>query len=106
MNNVLHKVLLADNQPLTTAGLIYFLSSSTDIEIIDQVNHHTDLIELIFKHQPDLLIADYNIPGYVTISDLQEVSKVSRHTNTLIISSDNTKTSIMEVASTWCKRDF
>ena len=91
------KVLLADSQPLTSAGMTYILNDREDITIVDNVGTQDQLTQLLEKHKPDLLIADYDIPGYIVKSDLLTVKDYSPETNVLVISSDNDKQSILQV---------
>ena len=91
------KVLLADNQPLTSAGLRHILREKSDLSIVDQVTSSDHLRVLIRQHQPDLLIADYNSPGYISKEDLAAVKSYSPKTNVLVVSSDNDKESILKV---------
>ncbi|MFZ6010925.1 MAG: LuxR C-terminal-related transcriptional regulator [Bacteroidota bacterium] len=91
------RVVLADNQQLTAAGLLYFLSGRQDVEVVDQVHHRGDLLNSLQQHEPHLLIADYNLPGFVTLEDLRMVNQSVPRTNMLIISADNNKASILEV---------
>ncbi|HPH47676.1 MAG TPA: hypothetical protein PKU83_11750, partial [Chryseolinea sp.] len=58
------KVLLADNQPLTAAGLTSILNEKDDLMIVDQVSSRERLSELLDKSRPNLLIVDYNTSGY------------------------------------------
>ena len=97
MKNEPIKVLLADNQPLTAAGLTQFLSERTDISSVGQVMERERLFEMLTEAKPSLLIADYNIPGYISIDDIQQVTKLFPNTHILIISSDNEKSSILKV---------
>lgn len=90
------EVLLADNQPLTAAGLIHFLGGRDDLRIVDHVHEKNQLEPLLQKHRPDLLIVDYNIPGYLTKEDLKIVKNVSPATHILIVSADNVKASILD----------
>jgi DNA-binding NarL/FixJ family response regulator len=90
-------VLLADNQPLTAAGLNYLLKDRNDIQILAEVKTQQDLPEMLRLHRPDLLIVDYNAAGYITKNDLAEVRKHSPGTNILAISSDDNKTNILQV---------
>lgn len=55
------------------------------------------LPELLEKHKPDLPIVDYNMTGYVTITDLLTIREYSAETNVLIISDDGDKASIIQV---------
>ena len=89
--------LIADNQPLTVAGLELFLSEKQAIKVVGKVQKGEELVELVEKFQPSLLIADYNSPGYVALDDIRNAMASSSKTNVLILSSDNNKTSILEV---------
>ncbi len=91
------RILLADNQELTAAGLRYFLSGSKGIDIVDVVRNKSDLPKLISTHKPTLLIADYNLPGYINGNDIKEATSLSKDTNVLIISSDNNKANILDI---------
>lgn len=91
------KILIADNQPLTAAGLIHFLGERDDVTVVGQVDAADDLPALLMDHAPDLLIADYDLESYITREDLAVVKKYSPRTNILVMSSDNNKTSILQV---------
>lgn len=90
-------IVIADHQPLTVAGLLSFLADRRDINVSDQVNHATELGKAISRHEPDLLIVDYNIPGFVSVNDLEKLIKQAPTLNILVISSDNDKNSILNV---------
>lgn len=91
------KILLADNQPLTVAGLLHFLSEREDFKVVDRVPSPDELGMLIAKHDPHLLIADYNISGYISWSMLAETAAANPDLNILIISDDNDKQVIHQV---------
>jgi two-component system, NarL family, invasion response regulator UvrY len=89
-------ILLVDNQPLMIAGLLSFLADRKDCHVIGQVTRKTDLPTAVSAHRPDLIIADYNIEGFVTLGDLEQIIKDAQAHNVLIISSDNDKTTILK----------
>lgn len=89
-------ILLADNQPLTVAGLRSFLADRSDLRVIEEVHDAKNLRDAVSRNQPDLLIADYNIPGFITLDDLGQLAREMTPLNILVISSDNDKTSIMK----------
>ncbi len=91
------KVLLADNQPLTAAGLISILNQKEDLVIIDQVTAPEKLNVLLQQHKPDLLIVDYNTPNFISKTDILSIKQHSSETNVLVISSDDNKTSILQI---------
>jgi two-component system invasion response regulator UvrY len=93
-------VLLADNQPLTSAGLRFFLAERNDMRIVDQIGQRQQLNNLIKLHQPQLLIVDYNIPDFVSIDDLKAIRDDSPSTNVLVISGDDNRMRILSVLQT------
>lgn len=94
---VVIKILLADNQPLTAAGLAGILSERTDLLIIDLAATQDSLKELLNKHKPELVIVDHNLPGRVAQNDLLTLRKDFPDTNVLVVSSDSDKASILRV---------
>ena len=89
-------VLIADNQPLIFAGLMAFLSERTDISVLGQVITADQLHSDLQKFRPGLLIADYKLPGFISLEDIETIASGSQ-TNILVISSDNNKNTIMKV---------
>lgn len=96
MEGTEHKILIADNQELTYAGLLAFLAGLSDYRIVGHVQKSSDLDRMIVEHRPDLLIVDYNLPSYITLDDLARVHTINPDLNTLIISADNNKNSILK----------
>lgn len=88
-------ILLADNQPLTAAGIQSVLAER-GIGVKEIVTDESALQKSIDRHKPDLLVVDYNIPGFVTLDGLQRVVRQFPKLNILIISSDNDKDSILK----------
>lgn len=89
-------ILIADHQPLTVAGLESFLAELKGVKILGKVTRGEKLGDLIEELQPDLLIADYNIPGYIILDDIRNALTRSLKTHVLILSSDNNKPSILD----------
>jgi two-component system, NarL family, invasion response regulator UvrY len=88
-------ILLADNQPLTAAGIRFLVESGQEAEIVGSVEDVNQFAELTNLLKPDLLIADYNIPGYLSLEKLEKVIS-DTHVNTLIISSDSNHQTIRQ----------
>jgi DNA-binding NarL/FixJ family response regulator len=88
-------ILIADQQPLTAAGLEMFISEAPGLKVVGRVTKPEQLGDLMEKLSPDLLIADYNIPGYIVLDDIRNALTRSIKTNVLILSSDNNKLTIL-----------
>jgi len=89
-------ILIADKQPLTAVGLETFLSDIRGLKILGKVTTGEKLGDLMEELRPDLLIADYNLPGYIGIDDIRNALTRSLKTNVLILSSDDNKPSILD----------
>ena len=88
--------LIADDQPLTVAGLESFLTVKQGVNVVGKVNKGEELGDLMEKLQPSLLIVEYNTPGYISVDDIRNAMLSSGKTNVLILSSDNNKATILE----------
>lgn len=88
--------IIADNQPLVAAGLESLLLEKQGFEMIVKINKRADLMQFVETVQPSLLIADYNLPGFISLDDIRNVMSFSPNTNVLILSSDSNKPSILE----------
>ena len=90
-------VLIADNQPLTAAGLAHFLENRGDVKVLGFVANANQLRSQLKEHSPDVLIVDYDLDGYISRDDLSEVRSYAPDTNILVISSDSNKAAILQV---------
>jgi DNA-binding NarL/FixJ family response regulator len=90
------EALIADKQPLTAAGLESFLADQQGIRVVGKVARGDDLVGMMARFQPTLLIVDYNIPGYIGLDDVRTAMSGAAKTNVLVLSSDNNKASILD----------
>ncbi len=88
--------IIADNQPLVAAGLESLLVEKQGFDVIGKINKGADLMQFVETLQPSLLIADYNLPGFISLDDIRNAMSFSPKTNVLILSSDSNKPSILE----------
>lgn len=91
------KVAIADKQALTKVGLRSFIDEQEDLTLLEDVSSMKDLRSILSNEQPQVLLVDYNLKDFVSISDLKEVNKLSPATRILVISSDNDQANIFNV---------
>lgn len=89
-------IIIADNQHLTVAGLQFIIQSRPDFRISTIIHDPASLAEGISRLNPDVLIVDYNLPNYISPDQLEKVLSTSS-VNTLVITADDSKTSMMKV---------
>jgi DNA-binding NarL/FixJ family response regulator len=67
------KVVLSDFQYLTREGLVRLIESDPTFELMEVVEHSDDLKHAIVKHQPDIIILDYEAKKEQLNALLEEV---------------------------------
>lgn len=89
-------IVIADNQPLTVAGLQFLIQDRPDYQIAAIVDDPQHFQHKISTTSTDVLIVDYNQPGYITADQLEEVLRTNA-IKTLVITADDNKASMMKV---------
>jgi DNA-binding NarL/FixJ family response regulator len=90
------KIVLADPQFVTRAGIKDVLSKIPDFQIISEVKDSEELFKEIKWNQPTMIIIDYNSSDF-QIEDLKKVKQLSPKTNVMVVSSDQNKNNIYKV---------
>lgn len=76
-NSHLHlRVLLADQQTIVRAGIRRLLESIAGVEVLDETDDGQQLLKLVAKHRPDLVISEIDL---ASISGLDFTEQVRRH---------------------------
>jgi DNA-binding NarL/FixJ family response regulator len=90
-------VILADSQYLIRVGLRHIIDAHPSCEIVAEATHETQLLELLKKHLPDIVILDYNQPDRFSPDTIDKIRQHSPRTHVLIISADEDKKTIYQV---------
>lgn len=90
------KIVLADPQFVTRAGIKNVISQISDFQIISEVKDSETLLNEIKVSQPDIIIIDYN-SGCFQLEDLTKIKFFSPKTNVMVVSSDQNKSNIHKV---------
>lgn len=91
------EIIIADNQSLTAAGIQFILSQDKSVKIAAILAPEDSLQSIVAHYRPALLIADYNLDGYINKEQIAEVQRQSPTTNVLILSADDDRSEILEV---------
>lgn len=90
-------IAIADAQVLCRVGLCQLLKEDQDIDIVGQAGNDKELLDIVLKHKPDVVVVDYNQPQYFDHTITQKLKEVSPDTRILVISSDVRKDRIYQV---------
>lgn len=88
------KIVLADAQYLVRIGLRSLLSATKDFKIVGEAVNTEELLKLSEEMHPDVVIFDYNSSNNFVQEDMIQVRKVSPSTRFLVISADESKSTI------------
>lgn len=90
-------IAIADPQYLTRVGLRHILASQPHLRVIAESSNEADLLLQLREQPTQVIILDYDHPGYFDHDTIHAIKSVSPKSNILIISDDHDKHSIYQV---------
>lgn len=94
------RVMLADDHPVTRAGVRKFLSKASDIEVIAEAENGNQALEMAKELQPDVLLLDIELPGIKGIEVARELQMAHSPIRILVLSSYDDKQFIFGMLGT------
>jgi len=95
----LKKVMLVDDHAIVRIGIASILEKSGLYHICCEASGIGEMIELLEKHAPELVLLDYMLPDGDGASGCRMIKKRYPQTKVLIISALNDQTSVREAAA-------
>ena len=92
-----YKIILADDHQFLLEGIMTVLKEMPAVQVVAAVNNGHELMEILAKQQPDLVIFDLNMPGYDGLQCLQKIKKGYPHIKTLVLTNYSQPELIEEV---------
>ncbi|MGH7181587.1 MAG: response regulator [Nitrospiraceae bacterium] len=80
------RVVLADDHVLIRAGLRALLHSLPNIEVIGEASDGHEAVDVIARHQPDVVIMDIGMPGLNGVDSTRRIVKQCPGTRVVILS--------------------
>jgi two-component system response regulator NreC len=80
------KTIVADDHDVVRKGLVLLLGSSGRAEVIAEAKDGRDVVKLVEKHHPDLVIMDIAMPHLNGIDAAALITKQSKDTAVIILS--------------------
>ena len=85
MDNI--RILLVDAQAIFRQGLRTILSQEPEFEIVGECGDGTQALELVDRLQPDVVLADFRLPGLDGLELTKKVRMAARSTAFILLSS-------------------
>jgi DNA-binding NarL/FixJ family response regulator len=80
------KVLLADDHPLIIAGIRRTIDHLDDMEVVGEARSGEELLQLIERRGPDLVLMDLNMPGVSGVETIERIRHSWPEIKTVVLS--------------------
>jgi DNA-binding NarL/FixJ family response regulator len=88
------KVLIADDHPLVLLGIRRTLEASEGIEVLGAARTGVELLALVKRRKPDLVLLDLRMPGFAGLDCIAEIKQSWPEIKTVVISACEDRASI------------
>ncbi|MEA2141057.1 MAG: hypothetical protein QOC91_1156 [Solirubrobacteraceae bacterium] len=88
------KVLIADDHPLMLHGIRRALDGSEGIEVVGEARSGEELLALVERRMPDLVLLDLHMPGMGGIECIGEIKRSWPDVKAVVISASDDRCSI------------
>ncbi len=88
------KVLIADDHPLMLQGIRRTLEASEDIEVVGEARSGEQLMALVERRKPDIVLLDLHMPGLHGLDCIAEIRQCQPEVKTVVISASDDRASI------------
>lgn len=89
------RVLIADDHHVVRRGLLFFLKTQKDIEVIGEAKNGLEAIEQVEKLQPDIVLMDLVMPELDGIQATERIKKRWPSTHVLMLTSFSDKDHVL-----------
>jgi DNA-binding NarL/FixJ family response regulator len=88
------KVLIADDHPLMLQGIRKALEASDDIDVVGEARSGEEVLALVERRNPDLVLLDLHMPGLDGLECVAELKRCRPEVKTVVISASDDRASI------------
>jgi two-component system, NarL family, nitrate/nitrite response regulator NarL len=88
------KVLIADDHPLMLQGIRRALEASEDIDVVGEARSGEELLALVDRRNPDLVLLDLHMPGLGGLECVAELKSSRPDVKAVVISASEDRTMI------------
>jgi DNA-binding NarL/FixJ family response regulator len=88
------KVLVADDHPLMLQGIRRALEAADDIEVVGEARTGEELLALVERRKPDLVLLDLHMPGMGGLECVTQLKARWPHVKSVVISASEQRASI------------
>ncbi|BAK15104.1 response regulator containing a CheY-like receiver domain and an HTH DNA-binding domain [Solibacillus silvestris StLB046] len=72
------RVLIADDHHVVRRGLLFFLKTQKDIEVVGEAKNGLEAVELVEQLSPDIVLMDLVMPEMDGIQATKKIKRIGR----------------------------
>lgn len=93
------RVLIADDHRLIAEGIKRSLEESKDFEVVGEASTGSQVLPLVRRTQPDIVLLDLRMPGMDGLTALEQIKRERPETKVVILSATNDQAVIQSALS-------
>ena len=83
------RIAIADDHPIFRDALCRILSFEPDLHIVAQVDDGMEVLEVIHRYRPDILLLDLNMPRLSGLSTLRKLKEAGTGTRVILLTASD-----------------
>lgn len=88
------KIVIADDHALIREGLNRILSFEDEFEILNQASNGKEVLEIIEKDMPNVVLLDINMPNYTGLDALKRIKEKYKNIKVVMLTVENDEVTI------------
>ncbi len=80
------RIIIADDHDIYVDGLERNLNNTSDIEVLATATNGKKLVELVRRHQPDVILTDIRMPVMDGVEAIAEIQKINQNIKCMALS--------------------
>src|SRR5579885_3062959 len=90
------RIVVADDHPIFRDGLCKLLALEPDFEVVAQAQDGHQVLEVLQKHDPDILLLDLKMPGLDGLATLQKLQAARNRTKVIVLTASEDKNEFVQ----------
>src|SRR3954468_116679 len=90
------RIVVADDHPIFRDGLCRLLGLEEDFEVVAQAQDGSQVLEILQKLEPDVLLLDLKMPGLDGLATLQRLQAARNKTRVIVLTASDDKNEFVQ----------
>src|ERR1700738_2751731 len=90
------RIVVADDHPIFRDGLCKLLALEEDFEVVAQASDGREVLDVLQKFEPDILLLDLKMPGLDGLATLQRLQAAKNKTRVIVLTASDDKNEFVQ----------